>query len=599
MDGIFISYRRDDSAGYAGRLYDRLATHFGPQRVFMDVEGIEPGADFVNAIEEAVSSCQVLIVLIGDEWTHGTDAAGRRRLDDPNDFIRLETSAALKRNIRVVPVLVDGAVMPRAEELPDEIKALTRRQAIELSHKQWEASSGELIRTLERILSKVSTEAPVAVAPAKPTADIGSAPPSSNKSRTWLAAAAGLLILGAALWWGLAARAPSSKPVLQPSVSVTAQVKPAPTAVATPPAIAPAQPAAPTVGHTQVPTSASLASASPDAPAASAQSSLRTTPQSVSPTSPSASPSVPVTVQPVPVEVLPKILEFKAEVGATGARLCYQVSNADSVTLSPRPGELERSDRGCVQVAMDAETTFTLTARRAERTVRKTLRVAAPAVPIAKPLAEPARPAAATGTAPASESASALPRMGESWSYRSSGKWPTSPKLRFEIVVQSVTADGLITDALRPLDPGAGLSPEVRRSRGSKPDFIAWNGIGNEFSPYLGAFVALADMNKQSGFPTPDLGAYWTQWYSEARAQGQESVSVPAGTFSARKIEVWSSRRATGGAAQVSIEPVRVNYLIWYAPQVKRYVKLQRRVTSASGQEIENDVIELVSHRPP
>ena len=189
--------------------------------------------------------------------------------------------------------------------------------------------------------------------------------------------------------------------------------------------------------------------------------------------------------------------------------------------------------------------------------------------------------------------------MGESWSYRSSGKWATSPKLRFEIVVQSVTSVGLITDALRPLDSGAGPSPEVRRSRGSKPDIIAWNGIGNEFSPYLGAFVALADMDKQSGFPTPDLGQYWTQWYSEARAQGQESVSVPAGTFSAHKVEVWSSRRATGGAAQASIEPVRVNYLIWYAPPVKRYVKLQRRVTSAAGQEIEKDVIELVSHRLP
>lgn len=598
MDGIFISYRRDDSAGYAGRLYDRLATHFGPQRVFMDVEGIEPGADFVNAIEEAVSSCQVLIVLIGDEWTHGTDAAGRRRLDDPNDFIRLETSAALKRNIRVVPVLVDGAVMPHAEELPDEIKALTRRQAIELSHKQWEASSGELIRTLERILSKVSAETPVAVAPANQTVDNGSAPPSS-KSWVWPAAAAGVLMLGAALWWALAARTPSSKPVMQPSVPVTAQVRPAPPAVATPPAITPAQPEAPTVGHKSTPTVAGVVSSPADAPAASAQSSPRTIPQSGSPPS-TAAPSVPVaTVQPAPIVVLPKILEFKAEVGTTSARLCYQVSNADSVTLSPRPGELERPDRGCVQVAMDTETTFTLTARQAERTVRKTLLVAAPAVSVAKPLAEPARPAPATATAPAGESASALPRIGESWSYRSSGKWPTSPKLRFEIVVQSVTADGLITDALRPLDPGAGLAPEVRRSRGSKPDIIRWNGIGNEFSPYLGAFVALADMDKQSGFPTPDLGSYWTQWYSEARSQGQDSVSVPAGTFSARKIEVWSSRRATGGAAQASIEPVRVNYLIWYAPQVKRYVKLQRRVTSASGQEIENDVIELVSHRQP
>jgi len=601
MDGIFISYRRDDSAGYAGRLYDRLAAHFGPQRVFMDVEGIEPGADFVNAIEEAVSSCQVLIVIIGDEWTHGTDAAGNRRLDDPNDFIRLETSAALKRNIRVVPVLVDGAVMPRAEELPEEIKSLTRRQAIEISHKQWEASSGELIRTLERILSKASIEAPVPLAPANRTEGAGAATPGSHKSWFW-PAAAGVVMLGGALWWALAARAPSSEPVTQPSVPVTAQSRQTPPAVATPPTITPAQPAAPTVGQMQASTVTSVASSPPDAPAASAQGAPRPTPQSVS--TPSASAAAPVpgpTTLPVHVVALPKILEFKAEVGTTSARLCYQVSNADSVTLSPRPGELERPDKGCVRVELETATTFTLTAHRADRTVRKTLLVAAPAPPIAKPAAEPTQPvpAAASSTGPAGASASVLPRMGERWSYRSSGKWPTSPKLRFEIVVQSVTADGLITDALRPLDPGAGPAPEIGRSRGSKPDIIAWNGIGNEFSPYLGAYVTLADMDKQRGFPTPDLSPQWTQWYSEASAQGLESVSVPAGTFSAHKIEVWSSRHATGGVTQASIEPVRVHYLIWYAPQVKRYVKLQRRVTSAAGQEIEKDVVELVSYRLP
>ena len=92
VDGIFISYRRDDSAGYAGRLYDRLSAHFGADRVFMDVEGIEPGTDFVDAIERAVASCRVLIVLIGDEWLNAKDTSGRRRLDDPHDFIRLETS---------------------------------------------------------------------------------------------------------------------------------------------------------------------------------------------------------------------------------------------------------------------------------------------------------------------------------------------------------------------------------------------------------------------------------------------------------------------------------------------------------------------------
>src|SRR5438067_10074126 len=96
MKGIFISYRREDTAGYAGRLYDGLAAHFGSDRVFMDVQGIEPGVDFVEAIERALSSCEILIVLIGKDWL-AADSAGRRRLDDPADFVRLETASALAR----------------------------------------------------------------------------------------------------------------------------------------------------------------------------------------------------------------------------------------------------------------------------------------------------------------------------------------------------------------------------------------------------------------------------------------------------------------------------------------------------------------------
>src|SRR5512132_3601954 len=134
MHGIFISYRREDAAGYAGRLYDRLAAHFGDERVFMDVEGIEPGADFFDAIERAVGSCEALIVMIGNEWL-AVDSAGHRRLDDPADFVRIETATALTRGIRVVPVLVDGAVVPRADQLPVQLVPLTRRQAVELSHK--------------------------------------------------------------------------------------------------------------------------------------------------------------------------------------------------------------------------------------------------------------------------------------------------------------------------------------------------------------------------------------------------------------------------------------------------------------------------------
>ncbi|HEX8071631.1 MAG TPA: toll/interleukin-1 receptor domain-containing protein [Pyrinomonadaceae bacterium] len=116
--GIFISYRRDDTAGHAGRLYDGLSARFGDDLIFMDIDQLEPGEDFVQVIEEAVGSCEILIALIGRSWLTNYDAAGRR-LDNPNDFVRLEIATALARNIRVIPILVQGAQMPRPEDLPE------------------------------------------------------------------------------------------------------------------------------------------------------------------------------------------------------------------------------------------------------------------------------------------------------------------------------------------------------------------------------------------------------------------------------------------------------------------------------------------------
>ena len=140
---------------------------------------------------------------------------------------------------------------------------------------------------------------------------------------------------------------------------------------------------------------------------------------------------------------------------------------------------------------------------------------------------------------------------------------------------------------------------EVRRARGDKPDFIAWNAIGPEFSPYFGAFVDLAGQSRLSGLPTPDLHPQWTNWYSKAEVIGRESVSVPAGTFNAFKVEVWSSRNRTGSQAEAQMEPVRGNYVIWYAPEIKRYVRMQRVVSTVASSESEKDVFELVAHRLP
>lgn len=144
---IFISYRRSESAAYAGRLSDQLAVHFGSQVIFIDIESIEPGRDFVEAIGDAVSSCKILLVVIGRQWLTCADERGRR-LDDPNDFVRLEIAAALRRGVRVIPVLVQGATMPREEDLPDEIAPLARRQAWVLSDIRWNQDVGKLIEKI-------------------------------------------------------------------------------------------------------------------------------------------------------------------------------------------------------------------------------------------------------------------------------------------------------------------------------------------------------------------------------------------------------------------------------------------------------------------
>ena len=122
MAKIFLSYRRDDSAGYAGRLYDRLRNRFGRQQVFMDVNAIEVGEDFAHVIEEKIGSCDVLVVLIGKQWLSSTDNEGRRRLENQEDFVRLEIAAALDRNILVIPTLVGGASMPSVQKLPPVLK---------------------------------------------------------------------------------------------------------------------------------------------------------------------------------------------------------------------------------------------------------------------------------------------------------------------------------------------------------------------------------------------------------------------------------------------------------------------------------------------
>jgi hypothetical protein len=167
MRAIFISYRRGDAEGQAGRLFADLVKHFGDKAVFMDVATIEPGRDFRKSIDEHVGTCGVLLSLIGKDWLDAKDAGGLRRLDDAGDFVRLETASALKREIPVVPVLVHGATMPRAEQLPEDLRDLAYRNAIELTHARWDSDLSVLIKALSRYVTPPNTPVsePATIAP--------------------------------------------------------------------------------------------------------------------------------------------------------------------------------------------------------------------------------------------------------------------------------------------------------------------------------------------------------------------------------------------------------------------------------------------------
>ncbi|HTO79220.1 MAG TPA: toll/interleukin-1 receptor domain-containing protein [Methylocystis sp.] len=148
LGGVFICYRREDSAGFARLIYDRLTHTLGQDSVFFDVDNIPVGLDFVDILSERVGKCDALIAVIGRSWASSVDDRNRRRLDDPNDFVRIEIEAALGRKVRVIPVLVDGAAMPGPDDLPDSLKKLTRRQGIEISHTRFDSDVERLTRAL-------------------------------------------------------------------------------------------------------------------------------------------------------------------------------------------------------------------------------------------------------------------------------------------------------------------------------------------------------------------------------------------------------------------------------------------------------------------
>ena len=174
MGSVFISYRREDTEGQARALFQDLVARLGRDSVFMDVDSIGLGRDFRTVLQERLATCDVMLALIGRDWVDGKDKSGRRRLDNPGDFVRIEIAAALKRNIPVTPLLLHGAQMPTVEQLPEDLSDLPYRNGFELSHNRWDSDVQELFRRLGLATRNDTPPAPKAD-PAAPT------PPTSRR----------------------------------------------------------------------------------------------------------------------------------------------------------------------------------------------------------------------------------------------------------------------------------------------------------------------------------------------------------------------------------------------------------------------------------
>ncbi|HVG92441.1 MAG TPA: toll/interleukin-1 receptor domain-containing protein, partial [Alphaproteobacteria bacterium] len=181
---IFLNYRRDDSEGYVGRLYDHLSLRF-PDRVFRDVTNLRPGEDFVDALQREGLHCQVLLAVIGRHWLTVTGANGQRRLDDSNDILRQEIARALQRNICVIPVLVGGANMPQKEELPPDLTALWRRQALPITERDFVHDMDQLIQAIEEALGEPSRKKELG-SQQDQSASIGTHPAQRGKPLRWI-----------------------------------------------------------------------------------------------------------------------------------------------------------------------------------------------------------------------------------------------------------------------------------------------------------------------------------------------------------------------------------------------------------------------------
>jgi len=155
---IFINYRRGEDSGFVHALLAPLEQAFSSERLFIDIDSIEPGVDFVRVLDEQVSKCDILLAVIGKGWLEARDETNQRRLDNPEDFVRIEIESALNHGKRVIPVLVGDARMPRSDELPEVLRPLAKRGGVRLTHERFRADTADFINRLKKSLDGIEHE---------------------------------------------------------------------------------------------------------------------------------------------------------------------------------------------------------------------------------------------------------------------------------------------------------------------------------------------------------------------------------------------------------------------------------------------------------
>lgn len=219
MGKVFISYRRQDSAGYVRALYNELAQYFGHEQIFMDVDDIPLGTDFVSILNRNLQDCQIMLVVIGPQWLDIRNSRGERRLENPDDFVRLEVARAIENDFTIIPVLVNGADMPAEADLPENLRALSRRQALVLDNKYYKHGIADLTAALEAHLGRPDNT------PHQPEPLTPELPPVAKRGATLkvLAGVAVLLLLGAGLSFWFGATPQPTQPAQSTQPAATAQ----------------------------------------------------------------------------------------------------------------------------------------------------------------------------------------------------------------------------------------------------------------------------------------------------------------------------------------------------------------------------------------